>query len=148
MPVGSIPRALTCFCFGENTRKAQPGDHIQMSGVLTPILSSGFRQMSGGLITDVVLDVHCIKNSHNDAEEYADAQMTEAEIEVVSQENIYELLAYSIAPEIYGLADVKKSLLLALVGGADASESGMKIRGESAVFPPLSGRCDQRDSGR
>lgn len=37
--------------------------------------------------------------------------------------------AYSIAPEIYGLTDVKKSLLLALVGGVNKNANGMKIRG-------------------
>ncbi|CAD5234516.1 unnamed protein product [Bursaphelenchus xylophilus] len=134
VPVGSIPRAMTAFCYGENTRQVQPGDQIFVSGVLTPTLSSGFKQMGGGLITDVVLDVHHIKNNRNDTEDFADAEMTEEEIDIVSQENIYDLLAYSIAPEIYGLSDVKKSLLLCLVGGTDAQESGMKIRGAINVL--------------
>lgn len=43
--------------------------------------------------------------------------------------NFYIILAYSIAPEIYGMTDVKKSLLLALVGGVNKNASGMKIRG-------------------
>lgn len=58
MPVGSIPRAITVYVRGENTRKAQPGDNIVISGVLTPILGGGFRQAAGGLITDVVLETH------------------------------------------------------------------------------------------
>lgn len=129
VPVGSIPRALTVYCYGENTRKAQPGDQVQITGCLAPTLASGFKQMSGGLITDVVLDAHFIKNNRNDTEECEEVVMTEEEMEILSQENIYDLLAYSIAPEIYGLSDVKKSLLLCLVGGTDASESGMRIRG-------------------
>lgn len=56
-------------------------------------------------------------------------ELTDDEIEIVSQDNFYELLAYSIAPEIYGHLDVKKSLLLALVGGVDKKVSGMKVRG-------------------
>jgi DNA replicative helicase MCM subunit Mcm2 (Cdc46/Mcm family) len=43
--------------------------------------------------------------------------------------NSYEKLAASIAPEIYGHEDVKKALLLLLVGGVDRSPNGMKIRG-------------------
>lgn len=58
MPVGSIPRALTVHVHGENTRKAQPGDNIVISGVLTPVMTGGFRQAAGGLITDVVLETH------------------------------------------------------------------------------------------
>lgn len=59
-------------------------------------------------------------------EEY---ELTDDEVDLVSQDNFYELLAYSIAPEIYGHIDVKKSLLLALVGGVDKTVSGMKVRG-------------------
>ncbi len=45
------------------------------------------------------------------------------------EEDFYEKLAQSIAPEIYGHEDVKKALLLLLVGGVDKSPQGMKIRG-------------------
>jgi hypothetical protein len=36
----------------------------------------------------------------------------------------------SIAPEIYGHEDIKKALLLLLVGGIDKSPQGMKVRGK------------------
>jgi DNA replicative helicase MCM subunit Mcm2 (Cdc46/Mcm family) len=45
------------------------------------------------------------------------------------QDNFYDVLASSIAPEIYGMEDIKKSLLLQLVGGVDKNAAGMKIRG-------------------
>lgn len=59
-----------------------------------------------------------------------DDYLTDDEVEQVSQDNFYDLMAYSIAPEIYGHEDVKKSLLLALIGGTDKNVSGMKVRGE------------------
>jgi DNA replication licensing factor MCM7 len=57
------------------------------------------------------------------------AEMTEDEIEQITQEDFYEKLANSIAPEIYGHEDIKKALLLLLVGGVDRNANGMKIRG-------------------
>jgi len=48
---------------------------------------------------------------------------------VISEDDFYEKLACSIAPEIFGHDDVKKALLLLLVGGVDKSPKGMKIRG-------------------
>ena len=47
----------------------------------------------------------------------------------VLEQNLYDKLAYSLAPEIYGHSDIKKALLLLLVGGVDRSPHGMKIRG-------------------
>lgn len=52
---------------------------------------------------------------------------------ICSEEDFYEKLAGSIAPEIYGHEDVKKALLLLLVGGVEQAPRGMKIRGEGAL---------------
>ena len=48
---------------------------------------------------------------------------------LLSEDDFYEKLASSIAPEIFGHEDIKKALLLLLVGGVDKSPKGMKIRG-------------------
>lgn len=50
--------------------------------------------------------------------------------------DFYEKLAGSLAPEIYGHEDIKKALLLLLVGGVDRSPQGMKIRG-TGLLPVL-----------
>merc|ERR1719454_1748851 len=50
-------------------------------------------------------------------------------MELSSDGEFYEKLSSSIAPEIYGHEDVKKALLLLLVGGVDRNPAGMKIRG-------------------
>lgn len=44
VPVGNIPRSMTIYARGENTRVAQPGDHVAISGIFLPLLRSGFRQ--------------------------------------------------------------------------------------------------------
>ena len=65
----------------------------------------------------------------SDEEDGLTDELTEEEITIVSDPNIYSRLAASIAPEIYGHEDVKKALLLLLVGGVDKNPEGMKIRG-------------------
>ena len=55
--------------------------------------------------------------------------LSEEELRQIDNEDFYEKLAASIAPEIYGHEDVKKALLLLLVGGIDRKPNGMKIRG-------------------
>lgn len=47
---------------------------------------------------------------------------------------MYERLSQSIAPEIFGHADIKRALLLVLVGGVTKEmKDGMKIRGDLNV---------------
>ena len=46
------------------------------------------------------------------------------------KEYFYEKLSSSLGPKICGHQDIKKALLLLLVGGIDCAPHGMKIRGE------------------
>ena len=55
--------------------------------------------------------------------------LSDEELREIGEEDFYEKLAASIAPEIYGHEDVKKALLLLLVGGINRKPNGMKIRG-------------------
>ena len=46
VPVGNIPRSITVVLEGENTRIAQPGDHVSVTGIFLPVLRTGFQQMA------------------------------------------------------------------------------------------------------
>lgn len=132
VPMGHIPRSMNVFLYEELTRQANPGDHVVISGVFLPKPYSGFKAMKAGLLTDTYLlasNIEQIKQKYT--------QMTintplEETIEKMSKDpNMYSLLAKSIAPEIYGHEDVKKALLLLLVGGVTREMGdGMKIRGD------------------
>ena len=51
--------------------------------------------------------------------------------ELSEREDIYGTLAASLAPEIFGHEDVKKALLLCMVGGVTRHlKDGMKLRGD------------------
>lgn len=65
VPVGHIPRQLSVYCRGDTTRRAQPGDHVAVTGVFLPLINSGFRQMVQGLLSDTYLEAH-VSLSHSD----------------------------------------------------------------------------------
>lgn len=133
VPVGNIPRSMTVFCRGETTRQAQPGDHISVSGIFLPTMKQGYAAQ-GGLLSETFLDAHrVVKMNKTEDDELGVEELTEDEIKQVAEEDFYDKLAGSIAPEIYGHEDVKKALLLLLVGGVDKSPQGMKIRGNINV---------------
>ncbi|XP_026280371.1 DNA replication licensing factor Mcm7 [Frankliniella occidentalis] len=130
VPVGNIPRSLTVFCRGEITRQAIPGDHVAITGVFLPLLKSGFRQIAQGLLSETYLEAHKVAIVNKSQDEIDQpGEMTEEEVQKLIDEDFYTKLATSIAPEIYGHEDVKKALLLLLVGGVDRRPDGMKIRG-------------------
>ncbi|KAM6289206.1 DNA replication licensing factor MCM7 [Aegotheles albertisi] len=130
VPVGHLPRSITVAVHGENTRLAQPGDHVSVTGIFLPLLRTGFRQMTQGLLSETYLEAHHIMKMNKSEEEGAGAgELSEEELQQITEEDFYEKLAASIAPEIYGHEDVKKALLLLLVGGVERSPHGMKIRG-------------------
>ena len=56
--------------------------------------------------------------------------LTEEELNAISEDYFYDKLACSIAPEIYGYTDLKKALLLILIGGTTRNSNQMRIRGD------------------
>ncbi|XP_076290132.1 minichromosome maintenance 7 [Lasioglossum baleicum] len=131
VPVGHIPRTVTVYCRGEKTRKCLPGDHVLITGIFLPIIKSGFSARVGAaLLNETYLDAHkivCLTNMQSADD--SNSELTDDELSLLMEDDFYGKLAHSIAPEIYGLEDVKKALLLLLVGGTDKHREDIKIRG-------------------
>ncbi|CAL8106657.1 unnamed protein product [Orchesella dallaii] len=130
VPAGHVPRSLGVYCKGETTRQATAGDHVSITGIFLPLAkSTAFAQVASGLLTDTFLEAHRVTPLSKWDDDEVGAELTEAEMSEISESDFYEKLAASIAPEVYGHDDVKKSLLLMLVGGVARDVGGLKIRG-------------------
>ncbi|TCD67279.1 Mcm2-7 hexameric complex component [Steccherinum ochraceum] len=135
VPVGHIPRSMTIHVHGPLTRQMNPGDIVSLGGIFLPIPYTGYQAIRAGLLTDTYLEAHYINQLKK---QYTDMERT-PEIDLKLQTlradpSLYQKLAQSIAPEIYGHMDVKKALLLLLVGGVTKTMGdGMKIRGDLNV---------------
>ncbi|CAL9203220.1 DNA replication licensing factor MCM7 [Musa acuminata AAA Group] len=132
VPKGHIPRSLTVHLRGELTRKVVPGDVVELSGIFLPIPYSGFRALRAGLVADTYLEAMSITHFKKKYEDYELKADEQEQIERLAEDgDIYNKLARSLAPEIFGHEDVKKALLLLLVGAPHRKLSdGMKIRGD------------------
>lgn len=132
VPIGQIPRSLTVSAYGSAVRKINPGDVVDISGIFLPTPYTGFKAMRAGLLTDTYLEAQYI---HQHKKAYEDMKVDRGIARKIdayrSSGRVYEYLAKSIAPEIFGHLDVKKALLLLLVGGVSKEMGdGMKIRGD------------------
>jgi DNA replication licensing factor MCM7 len=132
VPTGSIPRTMTIQCIGATTRQAVPGDQITVSGIFLPVPYTGYRAMRAGLLSETYLEAQTITKAKKGHKEQVLSDDQIAEIEDLSQqEDLYDRLAASMAPAIYGHDDIKKALLLLLVGGVERDlADGMHIRGD------------------
>lgn len=135
VPVGHIPRTLTVHSNGDLVRSMNPGDVVDISGIFMPSPYTGFRALKAGLLTETYLEAQYVLQhkkqyeSHEISDDVHDKIMN-----LYSQGDIYNKLAKSIAPEIYGQLDVKKILLLILCGGVTKEiGDGLKIRGDINV---------------
>jgi DNA replication licensing factor MCM7 len=136
VPVGHIPRTLTIHCNGSLTRQVNPGDVVDIAGIFLPTPYTGFRAIKAGLLTDTYLEAQHItqhKKAYQDL--LVDARTIRRIESYKASGQMYEYLARSIAPEIYGHLDVKKALLLLLVGGVTKEMGdGMRIRGDINIL--------------
>lgn len=138
VPEGHTPRTLTVHCRGSSTRQCLPGDLVEAVGIYLPNTHSPYKQMQMGLLETTYLScMHISKKreSYKEITSKVEKDM-EDEIDTISTDpNLYTKLSNSIAPEIFGHADVKKALLLQLVSGVTKKmKDGLSIRGDINIL--------------
>jgi DNA replication licensing factor MCM7 len=135
VPVGHIPRQLTIHCHGALVRQINPGDVIDVAGIFLPTPYTGFKAIRAGLLTDTYLEAQHVMQHKKAYDDIVLAQPTLKRMnELERTGQLYEYLSRSIAPEIFGHVDVKKALLLQLIGGVTKEVGdGMRIRGDINV---------------
>ena len=141
VPDGNVPRSITVYIFGENTRLCQCGDKIFIYGIWLPIPAFGYQlyRIGGSLTSNTYLhSMNIIKEKKDykiNKEIIIDKRIDKKLLKLSKDNNIYDRLSQSIAPEIFGLDDVKKCILLLLVSGnTNKEEDGMKIRGDINIL--------------
>lgn len=133
VPIGHVPRTLSIHLTGNIVRQVTPGDEVDISGIYLPAPMTGFRAMkASALLTETYLEAQFV---HHHKKQYERLELNDVAREHIMELNrdpkIYERLAKSIAPEIFGHDDVKKALLMVLVGGVTKEVGdGMRIRGD------------------
>lgn len=131
-PVGSVPRTFTLYARNNNVRQCIPGDIVNVTGTFLTKSNSRRFNNKDSLLQETYIEASQIKKTK---QVYADLKLTEEDIKKLESDaktaNIGEKLINSIAPEIYGMNDVKKALLVMLAGGSNLDlPDGMKIRGD------------------
>lgn len=137
VPIGHVPRSLTVYALGECVKQCSPGDQVTIHGIYLPTINNNSNFSGSKLIHNTFIEAFKIikhKLSYKDTE-ISEDMISQIEMQKKRTPDIYSALAKSIAPEIYGMEDIKKALLLLLVGGVTKEmPDGMKIRGNINIL--------------
>ena len=132
-PLGQLPRSVEVVLEGDLVDKVKPGDRIQVNGVFKTI-STMSTNTSGGVKT--VLIGTNVQELNNDIQqnEFTGEDLKRIR-ELAKQKNVFDVLANSIAPGIYGHQDIKRALVLQLLGGNETNlEDGTHLRGDINIL--------------
>lgn len=137
VPRGAIPRTIRVICEGEQTRIASPGHVIRITGVYVPDPSTGqgheaFRASTMVKTIYKAIHIELEKQTYEEAADNLRSQVQEIR-EYPDRDTVIDKLTRSIAPEIWGMEDVKKALLCQLVGGSSIT-NGIRIRSDLNIL--------------
>ncbi|MDG1552972.1 MAG: hypothetical protein P8Q87_05515, partial [Candidatus Poseidonia sp.] len=134
MKGGIQPERIICIGEQDLAGKLNPGDRVKANGVL--FIRS---QRKGGKDTpvfDIFLRIHSLERQNIPLEEIIISEEEELEIRnIARKDDVYDLLTRSIAPSIFGMSHIKKSLMLQLFGGvAQLNSDGTRNRGDIHIL--------------
>ncbi|KAJ3335118.1 hypothetical protein HDU93_006436, partial [Gonapodya sp. JEL0774] len=162
VPDGQTPHTITLCLYDELVDTAKAGDRLEVTAIFRAVpVRINPRQRTIKSIYKTYLDVVHVKRTSKTRVamdrglagpmEFVGAGMDEGDDlkalepeeeaqlrEISTREDVYELLARSIAPSIYGMDDVKKGVLLQLFGAVNKFPGGMsggpRIRGDVNIL--------------
>ena len=132
-PLGQLPRSVEVVLEGDLVDKVKPGDRIQVNGVFKCI--STMATNSSGNVKTVLIGTN-VQMLNNDIQQ---SEFTGEDLrkirELSRKKEVFDILANSIAPGIYGHQNIKKALILQLLGGNETNlEDGTHLRGDINIL--------------
>jgi len=137
-PAGQLPRSVDVIMDDDLVDRVKPGDRIQMVGIYR---SLGSRNAGSGSSTfrTLILANNVILLSSKSGGGIAQVNITDTDIrninKIAKNKRVFEMLAQSLAPSIYGHDYIKKAILLLLLGGQEKNlANGTHLRGDINIL--------------
>lgn len=137
-PAGQLPRSVDVLLDDDLVDIVKPGDRIQLVGIYRALGNRGATSGSSTFRT-IILANNIILLSSKSGGGIAQATITDTDIrninKVSKQKRVFDLLAQSLAPSIYGHDYIKKAILLMLLGGQEKNlDNGTHLRGDINIL--------------
>lgn len=125
-PPGLLPQSVSVVLQGELVNKVKPGDRVQMIGIYK--LIAGIQSKEKGIFKPYYL-CFSVRPLHQ-------TTLMSPSNKLISkmpcpENELFSLFSRSIAPSIYGHDQLKKAVLLMMLGGCEKNlENGTHLRGD------------------
>ncbi|KAI5172115.1 DNA replication licensing factor MCM4 [Nematocida sp. LUAm3] len=132
---GTVPGTISVIATSVLSDQLIPGDKVKLAGIYraAPIKLNYLHSTIKSSFRTYLEAVSFTKLWENEEKQDLFDVLSSIE-EIRKSKNIYEELANSLAPSIYGMLDVKKALLLQLFGGLPKNLNGARFRGDINVL--------------
>lgn len=133
-PPGQLPRSVTVVLENDLVDKLKPGDRVEVTGVYKtrPTTKMG--------VTNGIFQTHIVATGVKSLlAEKEKPMMSEQDIrnirKLAKDKDVFKTLGASVAPSIEGGLQVKKAILLQLLGGAEKTlANGTHLRGDINIM--------------
>ncbi|KGO63537.1 Nucleic acid-binding, OB-fold [Penicillium italicum] len=138
VPVGEMPRHVLISADRYLANRVVPGSRCTVMGIFSIYQAKGVKKEAAVAIRNPYLRAVGITSDLDQTAKGASVFSEEEEqefLELSRRPDLYDALARSIAPSIYGNADMKKAIVCLLMGGSKKIlPDGMKLRGDINVL--------------
>lgn len=132
VPAGSLPRSKEVLLFYDMIDCAKPGEEVEVIGVYKNNFNVSLNIKSGFPVFFTVIEASSVVKRAGKIE------MTDDDVrairKVARHPEIKRIVINSIAPSVYGHAEVKRAIALAMLGGVARESTSHRIRGDINVL--------------
>ncbi|KAL0489703.1 DNA replication licensing factor MCM3 [Acrasis kona] len=138
-PAGQLPRSVECILEDDIVDRVKPGDRIRLFGIYRAVSNAAIGQSMSGTMRTVLV----VNNIIPITTQITNANITDrnrSQIERIARThqgtNLLTYLSRSVAPSIFGHDNIKKALLLLLLGGVEKNfyNSNTHVRGDLNIM--------------
>lgn len=136
VPAGRLPRHREVILLWDLIDSAKPGDEVEITGVYRNNYDAQLNNRNGFPVFATIIEANYVVKSHDQLAGFRMTEEDEREIRALSRDpKIVEKIVSSIAPSIYGHADIKTAAALSLFGGVSKEAQGkLSIRGDINIL--------------
>ncbi|CAG2118216.1 unnamed protein product, partial [Medioppia subpectinata] len=135
-PAGQLPRAVDIICDNDLIDLCKPGDRVQVVGSYR-CLPSKQGSYTNGTFRTVMLSTNVNLLSKEVSSDITPEDFNKCKkfSRQRGKDDVFEILARSLAPSIYGHDHIKKALLCMLLGGLEkVLPNGTRLRGDINIL--------------